>query len=189
MSTKKFEQSAHRVSIADAKQNISNFQSKFSPVIKQTQMSAMKLEEYETTKYIWIEKQTLKDYLEMLDEVEQLNPKNGKITGVAINLAAYPEDKTTDKSGAIPKEGSYKGRLTVVLNPTYLPNGSEYNKIQNHVQFSIQPESLSNKYQGRYKPLLNSEDQGGKAQLNTKSTEEDTSLALNDLNAIPPPYK
>ena len=148
--------------------------------------------DYQHTEYAWISLDTLKKYVALLDEVENLNHK--EVSGIRIYLAKYPlEGKYSDKE----KRNLKPGRETVFFAPTMKIDSKDsiinkYQVLQN-VPFYIKPTDVNKPYIGTFKEIkefgFNTAVSNEKVlkTMNKETKENSTSLFMNDLQSFPPP--
>lgn len=206
----KFNSSPHRISVNRGDSLFDNYHDRFDATITTMQEEFKTREvEYLPTEYLWVSKNDLQCYLDMLEEVEKLNDR--EISGVAIYLGAYGADqvarnnkqrKSTSRSlndalddlrngrfistRSIDSKGDYDGRITTFLAPTFYDktDTTTYsNELPRHKPFYIQPYDNSNKYKGVYHPL---DFRAITAANGSRSIVDTTSLLMNELNAMPP---
>jgi hypothetical protein len=141
---------------------------------------------YKASDFAWIDLQSLKDYIKLLDDVKTLNGKD--ISGVRIYFSAYPDKSTFDCNGAAVVE---KGRETVFLVPTMQVNSSTdsttYPNLEN-VPFCIKPDSVATPLKGELQvinDLLNSKDCTSGNGTNNYANK--TSLVMDQMGLTPPP--
>ncbi|GAA4775657.1 MULTISPECIES: hypothetical protein [Flavobacterium] len=143
---------------------------------------------YQGTEFAWINIDSLKNYIALLDKVSELN--NKKITGVRIYFSEYP------KTGQYSKEqiaNLIPGRETIFFAPTIATASSETSKrfpILEHVPFSIK-NTGENKLKGNFEVitrLLSEGERNNTSFQKQKLVEEnETSLLLNEVAMFPPP--
>lgn len=143
---------------------------------------------YQGTEFAWINIDSLKSYIALLDKVSELN--NKKITGVRIYFSEYP------KTGQYSKEqiaNLIPGRETIFFAPTIATTSSETSKrfpILEHVPFSIK-NTGENKLKGNLEVitrLLSEGERNNTSFQKQKLVEEkETSLLLNEVAMFPPP--
>jgi hypothetical protein len=141
---------------------------------------------YAATDFGWIDIQSLRDYLDMLTEVEKVNSR--KISGVRIYFSAYPDAPSFQSSR---QQVPYEGRETFFMVPTVNVESTsasqQYENLE-HLPFCIHPVDASNKLEGDFvviNGLLNEHDNS------SSTTDEDysnkTSLVMNRMTLTPPP--
>ena len=138
---------------------------------------------YKATEFAWIDIDSLKNYINLLEEV---NSKNAdQISGVRIYFGAHPKITTSDTKTT----EMYSERESVFLVPTVeLPSAtaSEYPNL-NHVPFCINTNGGSDPKKGSFEAisdLLNARDN---ASNRTTNYSNKTSLILDDMSLTPPP--
>lgn len=165
------------------------YHSKIAPLIKESKSE----DDYSPTEFAYIEIETLREYMALLEDVEKQN--NMKISGLRIYFAAYPEQENQSNP-------AHNGRETFFFAPTMDLTGEtniteeqrQCSYLQN-VPFSILPVDPTNKYVGDFEPieeLLFCKDVRKTASESSRNVEngiEETSLLLNDLYICPPPKK
>lgn len=147
---------------------------------------------YEGTEFAWINLDSLKNYIALLEKVSQLN--NKKVSGVRIYFSQYPyQGEYTDKQ----RERLLPGRETLFFAPTTVIPANENtkrNSILENVPFSIVPKG-NDKLVGDFKVITQLLGKGElpnpatglrKAEINTTNSDQ-TSLLMNDLGMYPPP--
>lgn len=145
---------------------------------------------YQGTEFAWIDLDSLKNYIALLDKVSQVN--NKKITGVRIYFSQYPEIE----NGNYNKEQIERlipGRETIFFAPTMGITGNETTKkypILENVPFSIKHTSedklkgdfeVINGLLGRYEQRI------ALPQKQKFQQDLETSLLLNEVAMFPPP--
>lgn len=143
---------------------------------------------YQGTEFAWIDLDSLKNYIKLLDKVSEIN--NKKITGVRIYFSQYP------KVGKYSKEQIEKlipGRETIFFAPTIATASSENSRkfpILENVPFSIK-NTRENKLKGDFsiitRLLGKSEQKNDTLQKQRFLEENETSLLLNEVAMFPPP--
>ena len=148
---------------------------------------------YEGTEFAWIDLDSLKNYIALLDKVSKLN--NKKVSGIRIYFSEYPYNGSYSKDQM---NRLLPGREGMFLAPTTaIPatENSRKNHILGHVPFSI-ASTGNDKLVGDFKVitrLLSKNEQSRRANLmslkqaDTATTTEQTSLLFNDLGMYPPP--
>ncbi|MCO6175624.1 hypothetical protein NHF50_11280 [Flavobacterium sp. NRK F10] len=150
---------------------------------------------YQATEFAWIDLDSLKNYIKLLDKVSELN--NTKITGIRIYYSQYPSKKEYKYSEG-EEEQLLPGRETLFFAPTIKMNSTKLSQaypLLENVPFSIQHdgtntlvgklnviEELTYKSNRKIKRFT-STDTG--ASLDDNNNE--TSLLLNELAMFPPP--
>lgn len=145
---------------------------------------------YQATEFAWVNIDSLKNYIALLDKVSELN--NKKITGLRIYFSEYP------KTGQYSKEqiaNLIPGRETIFFAPTIAIASNERSKrypILENVPFSIKNPG-ENKLKGNLEVitrLLSEGEQNRKTfEKQRFLIEEETSLLLNEVAMFPPPKK
>lgn len=151
---------------------------------------------YQATEYAWIDLDSLKNYIALLDKVAELN--NTKVTGVRIYFSQYPEDEKNYRYSKEEKNKLLPGRETLFFAPTMKSNSNPLaNKypILENVPFYIQ-HTNENPLVGEFK-VIDRLNNPNRATINmtkftstTNSVEDEsneTSLLLNELAMFPPP--
>ncbi|WP_136668645.1 hypothetical protein [Flavobacterium sp. H122] len=143
---------------------------------------------YQGTEFAWIDLDSLKNYIALLDKVSQVN--NKKITGLRIYFSQYPEKGNYSKDQI---EKLIPGRETIFFAPTMGIAGDETTKkypILENVPFSIK-NTGENKLKGNFEVitgLLGNYEQKNTGQQKQNLIEEtETSLLLNEVAMFPPP--
>lgn len=173
---------SHIISATQAHAMKTEYENTITPLIKN--LKSKDSVEYQPTQFAYIDLETLKSYVALLEEVNNKNQE--KVSGVRVYMSAYPNK--TDK------KGRYPGRETIFFAPTFKVTGNElsrtYTNLEN-VPFTIKPVG-DDKYAGKFEiatELLNEFD--NKPSMTTKSNENrtdgNTSLFMNDLQLTPPP--
>lgn len=139
---------------------------------------------YKATEFAWIDIETLKEYINLLEEVNSKN--EDQISGVRIYFGAHPKITTSDTKTA----EMYSERESVFLVPTVeLPStatSAEYPNL-NHVPFCINTNGGSDPNKGSFEAisdLLNAEDNSS---TRTTDYSNKTSLVMNRMSLTPPP--
>ena len=174
------------IPLAQAVEMKREYKNTISPLIETSKSTVD--EKYSATEFMFIDLQTLKDYIKKLEEIENIN--NKVISGIRIYFSAYPNAYIIHTSGEKPK---YKGRESIFLAPTIeVQSTSEVSKAHPalcHLPFCINPEDKSNnEFYGPFEiieDLLYKHDE--KPTNTTNSLNNKTSLILNDINLTPPP--
>lgn len=145
---------------------------------------------YQGTEFAWINLDSLKNYIALLDKVSELN--NKKVTGVRIYFSEYP------KTGEYSKEqiaNLIPGRETIFFAPTISVASTERSKrypILENVPFSIK-NPRENKLKGNLEVITRLLSQGERnrdtIQKQRFVEEQETSLLLNEVAMFPPPKK
>ncbi len=143
---------------------------------------------YQGTEFAWIDLDSLKNYIKLLDKVSELNKK--EITGVRIYFSQYPKVGNYSKDQI---EKLIPGRETIFFAPTMAAAPSEKSRrfpILENVPFSIK-NTRENKLKGDFTVITRLLGKGEQ----TKDTlqkqrfleEQETSLLLNEVAMFPPP--
>ncbi|WP_452222198.1 hypothetical protein [Lacinutrix salivirga] len=201
ISTSEYERKGRLLTLEEAVNMRENYQVSIMPAIEEAQNNRLQTENYSGTQYIWIDIEHLKEYVAFLEAVEKKNADQPKISGVAIYLGAYGKDysaqksdKESNKKQVVNRTGDYRGRETVLLNPTFVEHGNKTDNILNHKPFKISPiNPKEDKYKGTYKVFTALEYNPNKSQnasrmimMSKKENDTDTSLADNELGTVPP---
>lgn len=176
-----------------------NYQSNIAPLIQNSKGKG-----YQATEFVWIDYQTLKQYVALLDEVNNVNEE--QVSGVRIYFAQH---LSSSDSKSLGYSSPYPGRETVFLAPTTQVGENElsgkYSNLK-HIPFTIAYEG-SNPLKGDFMQidgLLNESDskmaspkmiikdnrKGPNAVNMSKKMETSlgtTSLIMDHLAATPPP--
>lgn len=142
---------------------------------------------YQATDFAWIDLKTLKEYVELLEQVNKSNSEN--VSGVRIYFSAYPDSPTfaCDRSANV----AIPGRESVFIVPTVkVTSSSLSNQYENleHLPFCIDPTDSTDPYKGDFmviNDLLCDNDNG--SSTNDPNYQNKTSLVLNEMNLTPPP--
>lgn len=140
---------------------------------------------YKATEFAWIDMETLKDYINLLEEV---NAKNeDQISGVRIYFGTHPKNTVADTK----TEEMFSERESVFLVPTVEVSStsasSNYPNLH-HVPFCIKPDDSSDSLKGSFEiieGLLNSKDET--TGNGTSSYGNKTSLIMDEMSLTPPP--
>lgn len=145
---------------------------------------------YQATEFAYINLDSLKNYIAMLDKVSQMN--NKKISGIRIYFSQYPSEgnySSEDRERLIP------GRETLFFAPTTPIATTELSKrypVLENVPFSIE-RTGTNPYIGNFKVINRLLGRNERAPRDTTSPglrfteQENTSIILNELAMYPPP--
>jgi len=142
---------------------------------------------YSATDFGWIDLQELKDYLNLLDQVERVNDKS--ISGVRIYFSAYPDAAIFESTR---DQVLYQARETFFMVPTVkvesTPISLQYENLEN-LPFCIEPNNAAiDKLKGDFvviNGLLNGRDNpSGTTDTNYSNK---TSLIMNRMTLAPPP--
>jgi hypothetical protein len=171
---------SHIISATQAITMKKEYEQTIAPLIKTLKSTDSK--EYQPTQFAYIDLETLKNYVALLDRVNDKNQE--KISGVRIYLSSYQNDKN-----------KYPARETLFFAPTFKVTGTElsrkYSNLEN-LPFTIKPNG-NDKYVGKFEivtALLNQYDNGANTATVSKLVAHEsntTSLFLNDLQLTPPP--
>lgn len=142
---------------------------------------------YHATEFAWIDIDTLKKYVELLEKVESTNNKS--VSGVRIYFSAYPNSPTfvSNRTANVP----LPARETLFIVPTLKVAStalSQAHENLEHLPFCISPESTNNDYKGDFvviPGLLNENDND--SGTNDTNYQNKTSLILNEMGLTPPP--
>ncbi len=170
-----FERSGMQLSHERANALYTEFNENLKPIVQANRNTELKgrtqtqiKEKFKGTEYVWISKQRLQTYLDLLNA---LDAKNGEdpITGISIYfgrnsyedelIVRGDEEENILKSQTIldfntpVKKGDYRGRLTVFFAPTIRVDCIEGDEMLKHKAFYIEPkdDNPKNKYVGDYK--------------------------------------
>lgn len=171
-----FLNSVFRIDFDTAKELYDNYQNRLAPIIEQKQKNDVQRENYDTSKYAWISLTDLKNYIQLLEDVQAANKQ--EITGIAINMGAYNLDKdisSDDPNQRVVRVGDYRGRETLFIAPTFL-SGEDATKIENHRQLQILPAHSSEPLVGTY-TILDYD----------SSSADGTTMIMNNVSQFPPP--
>lgn len=149
-------------------------------------------EDYQGTEFAWINLDSLKNYIALLDKVSKLN--NKKVSGIRIYFSEYPRQGNYNKNQM---DRLLPGRETLFLAPTTIIPANEntrMNPILENVPFSIAATG-NNKLVGDFRViegLLGQKERSTialkmKSSTQREETTTETSLLLNDLGMYPPP--
>lgn len=146
---------------------------------------------YQATEFAWINLDSLKNYIALLDKVSKLN--NKKVSGVRIYFSQYP---TEGNYSPEERERLIPGRETLFLAPTtQIPSTAltERYPVLENVPFAIE-RTGTNPYVGNFKVITRL--LGRNETPNPRDTtptrqpfvdQEQTSILLNELAMYPPP--
>lgn len=139
---------------------------------------------YKATEFAWIDIDSLKNYINLLEEV---NSKNAdQISGVRIYFGAHPKIVTSDTK----EQEMFSERESVFLVPTVeVPSSRRTTGYPNlnHVPFCINTNGGSDPNKGDFEAisgLLNAEDN---ASNRTSDYSSKTSLVMDKMSITPPP--
>lgn len=145
------EKSNHLISVSYSDTLYNNFKDRFREPIKSIQSKALEgRQNYDPTRYILINKETLECYLEFLNEIEK-KKGNQKITGVAVFLGAnkmnesilekpgfnsihekeldQERDRVVNDQSTMNVQSDIRGRITIFMAPTYRLSDSALKKM------------------------------------------------------------
>jgi hypothetical protein len=169
-----YETSGHRISIEQAENMYTNYNTILKPPIEELQKERRQDTSYRATEYAFVSIKALKYYIAFLDKVEKLNPDQPELSGMIIAFGAYdmdynPSDEADEVEiiggenadpkyiGKPDKYGDYRGRQTVFFAPTYYDDDPKLigkDEIFKHRPFFIiQDQASDNKYKGTYFPV------------------------------------
>lgn len=145
---------------------------------------------YQATEFAWIDLDSLKNYIALLDKVSKIN--NKKITGLRIYFSQYPDvDKEYYNKEQIEK--LIPGRETIFFAPTMGITGNATTKkypILENVPFSIK-NSKDDKLKGDFEIITGLlgryEQKIALPQKQRFQQDLETSLLLNEVAMFPPP--
>lgn len=178
-----------------------NYLTNIAPVIQNS-----KVNNYKASDFVWIDYNTLKQYVALLDEVNELNPE--KVSGVRIYFAQH---LSASEANALNMKTQYPGRETVFFAPT-----TEINDINNkmaetyknlkHIPFSIayqgsnplkgdfvQIDALLSEFDSKMaNPKINIKDKNKGPNLpnvpkKLETITGSTSLLMDNMSITPPP--
>ncbi len=145
---------------------------------------------YQATDFAWIDLKTLKEYVELLEQVNKSNTE--KVSGVRIYFSAYPDAPTfsSDRSASIdlPARETFFIAPTVKVATTALSN--QYENLE-HLPFCIDASNSNNPYKGDFvviNDLLCSDDNDAVRIARVSDYQNMTSLIMNRSSMTPPPY-
>jgi hypothetical protein len=175
---------SHIISATQASTMKKEYERTISPLIKT--LKSTDSNDYQPTQFAYIDFETLKNYVALLDRVNEKNQE--KVSGVRIYLSSYT-NQANDKN-------KFPGRETIFFAPTFKVAGTELSKKYSNLEnlpFTIKPNG-DDKYEGTFEittELLNEYDNRSSAatlsKQAAKSNNNTTSLFLNDLQLTPPP--
>lgn len=146
---------------------------------------------YQATEFAWVNLDSLKNYIALLDKVSKLNKK--KVSGIRIYFSQYPAEgnySPQERDRLIP------GRETLFFAPTTTIGSTAMTKrypILENVPFAIE-KTGNNPYVGNFKVITRL--LGRNEMPNVRDTtptrqsfvdQEQTSIILNELAMYPPP--
>ncbi|MGB0879316.1 MAG: hypothetical protein ACPGTO_01975 [Polaribacter sp.] len=210
-----FENSKHKITLEQSKKLYNNYNDRLRDTIMKFQKEDIPRENYNPTKYVLINIETLENYLKFLREVEKKNGgKDKKITGVAVFLGAQSdtarienkaafnkldeeekakrrEQRVEEDSEEVLSDEDIRGRITVFLAPTYRINKNVKSEVQKHIPFYIQPYNDLDPYVGYYESLMEkftSAENNKKSlmRMQTTTSTTETSLNSNEFTNKPP---
>lgn len=145
---------------------------------------------YQATDFAWIDLDTLKDYVALLEQVHKSN--SGNVSGIRIYFSAYPDASTftCDRSASVdlPARETLFVVPTVKVASTILSN--QHENLE-HLPFCINPTDTTDPYIGDFvviNDLLCDNDNGSATAARGTGYESMTSLILNRMTMTPPPY-
>ncbi|AXG71378.1 hypothetical protein KORDIASMS9_03635 [Kordia sp. SMS9] len=156
--------------------------------------------DFKETQFVWFSMEKIRDYVNYLDHVEKVNPKNPKISGIRVYFGKYNEHK------------EYEGQQTVFFTPTVdtkLAKETDYPNMKN-LPFYILPKEASSPLVGKYKVIKQlllddhrpstrandanvylghkeSKEKMAQKSTNAKNGDDGTSLSFNEGQLSPPP--
>lgn len=147
---------------------------------------------YQATEFAWINLDSLKNYIAMLDKVSKLN--NKKVSGIRIYFSQYPSEGNYTQQE---RERLIPGRETLFLAPTTPITSNEMTRrfpILENVPFSIERTGV-NPLIGNFKVITSllgrneqtPRDSTGVNKRQSLTDQENTSVLLNELAMYPPP--
>lgn len=160
----------------------SEYTNRISPLIENYRGSG-----YKATEFAWIDIDSLKEYVALLEEVRSKNNKT--ISGVRIYFSAYPNEnyfKSTDDDVDFPARETMFMVPTVRVEPTLL--SGKYENLE-HLPFCIKPDDSSDLLKGKYEiieGLLHEKDNRTTDQTSNYTNKK--SLVMNKASITPPPY-
>lgn len=182
------------ISVEQAVKMHDEYVKRIMPLIENDKLQKQN-ETYVATQYVYMNLDSLKQYIAFLDKVQEKN--NKKISGLRVYFAAYPDAAATTQAGL---ETDYPGRETFFMAPTMQVESSELSKKFNtleHIPFYISS-NTKDKYVGDYteiegllcksdnRQIKNKSNNVQKSSLREASNE--TSLIANRMTPCPPPY-
>lgn len=142
---------------------------------------------YQATDFAWIDLETLKDYVALLEQVHKSN--SGNVSGIRIYFSAYPNTSTfaCDRSANVDVPGTETVFIVPTVKVTSTSLSNQYGNLE-HLPFCIDPTDSTDPYKGDFvviNDLLCDNDNGsGTTDTNYQNK---TSLVLNEMNLTPPP--
>lgn len=172
------------ISVEEAIEMKKEYQNTIAPLIESRIDS-----DYQATNFAWIDLDSLKEYMALLEEVMTINDK--EISGVRIYFSAYPDAATFRSSG---NKINYPARETIFFAPTIkTPTttlSSQHENLEN-LPFCIEPADKTNSLKGNFvvinELLCASDNKGTTTATTTATATENTSLILNNMGVTPPP--
>ena len=181
------------ISVAQAIKMHDEYVNRIMPLIEKDKLDKLN-ESYQATQYLYLNLDSLKQYIAFLDKVQEKN--NKKISGLRLYFAAYPTVEDSKKAGF---ESEYPGRETMFMAPTMQVASTELSKqytILEHIPFYIKPNG-DDKYVGEYMEIEGLLCKPDNRQSKTKATTSqkstlsgaaiETSLIGNKIPQCPPP--
>lgn len=181
------------ISVAQAVKMHDEYVNRIMPLIEKDKLEKLN-EKYQATQYLYLNLDSLKQYIAFLDKVQEKN--NKKISGLRLYFAAYPTVDDSKKAGF---ESTYPGRETMFMAPTMQVASTELSKqytILEHIPFYIKPNG-DDKYVGEYMEIEGLLCKPDNRQSKTKTTTSqknaltgaalETSLIGNKIPQCPPP--
>lgn len=181
------------ISVSQAVVMHDEYVKRIAPLIEKDKLATQN-EEYTATQYVYMNLDSLKQYIAFLDKVQEKNKK--KISGLRVYFAAYPSAQAIKKANF---KSEYPGRETFFMAPTMQVASSKLSKQFNtleQIPFYISP-SGKDKYVGEYVEIEGLLCKSDVKQSKTKSTISnvknvnkaitETSLIGNRLPTCPPP--
>ena len=181
------------ISVAQAIKMHDEYVNRIMPLIEKDKLEKQN-EAYQATQYLYLNLDSLKQYIAFLDKVQEKN--NKKISGLRLYFAAYPNLDDSKKAGF---ESEYPGRETMFMAPTMQVESTELSKqytILEHIPFYIKP-SGEDKYIGEYMQieglLCKPDNRQSKTKTSASQKSEltnaaaETSLIGNKIPQCPPP--
>lgn len=181
------------ISVAQAIKMHDEYVTRIIPLIEKDKLQNEN-ETYQATQYLYLNLDSLKQYIAFLDKVQEKNSK--KISGLRLYFAAYPNAEDTKKAGFA---AEYPGRETMFMAPTMQVARTELSKQYNvleHIPFYIRP-SGNDKYVGEFMEIEALLCKPDNRQIKTKSATArksslsgvitETSLIGNKMPQCPPP--
>jgi hypothetical protein len=180
------------ISVDEAVTMHDEYVKRIMPLIENDKLQKLN-ETYKATQYVYMNLDSLKQYIAFLDKVQEKN--NKKISGLRVYFAAYPDAAEQSKF-----ETDYPGRETFFMAPTMQVESTELSKKYNvleQIPFYISPTG-KDKYVGDYNVIEGLLCKADNVQIKTKSAAvqksssrealNETSLIANRLTPCPPPF-